>query len=138
MVLVLREEMLSMKEADRASVIGQVAEKRLGRREAAERLGLSVRQVKRLLARYRERGSSGLVSGHRGKPSNNAIDDGVRREVVGLVRERYPDFGPTFARRRGRRGSGTPKPEALGDGLPCSSTVSLISACSSQPALVSP
>ena len=38
-----------MIEADRAGVIGQLSEKRLRQREAAERLGLSVRQVKRLL-----------------------------------------------------------------------------------------
>ena len=86
-----------MKETDRASVIGQVSEKRLGQREAAEQLGLSIRQVKRLLARYRKRGSLGLVSGHRGKPSNNVIAASVRREAMGLVSERYPDFGPTFA-----------------------------------------
>ena len=48
--------MLSTREADRAGVIGQLAEKRLRQREAAERLRLGVRQVKRLLARYRERG----------------------------------------------------------------------------------
>ena len=41
--------MLSMREADWAGVIGQVEERRLRQREAAERLGLSVRQVKRLL-----------------------------------------------------------------------------------------
>ena len=41
--LMLRERMLSMKETDRASVIGQVSEKRLGQREAAEQLGLSIR-----------------------------------------------------------------------------------------------
>ncbi len=86
-----------MKEADRVSVIGQVTERRLGQRQAAERLGLSVRQVKRLVARYRERGPSGLVSGHRGKRSNNALTASVRREALALVRERYVDFGPTFA-----------------------------------------
>ena len=42
-------------------------------------------------------GAAGLVSGHRGKRPNNAIDAGVRREVVDLVRKRYRDFGPTFA-----------------------------------------
>ena len=35
----LREGMLSMEEADRAVVIGQVAEKRVRQREAAERWG---------------------------------------------------------------------------------------------------
>ena len=88
---------MSVGEADRAAVIRDVVEKRLGRREAAERLGIGVRQIKRLARRYRERGAAGLVSGHRGKRPNNAIDAGVRREVVDLVRKRYRDFGPTFA-----------------------------------------
>ena len=93
----LREGELSMAEADRAVVIGQVAEKRLRQREAADRLGLSVRQVKRLPARYRERGPAGLVSGHRGKVSNNAMAGADRRAAMELVGERYADFGPTFA-----------------------------------------
>ena len=86
-----------MAEVDRVAVVSQVAERRLSQREAAGRLGLGVRQVKRLVARYRERGAEGLASGHRGKRSNNAIDASVRRAVMELVRERYRDFGPTFA-----------------------------------------
>ena len=75
------EGVLSMAEADQAVVIGQVAETRLRQGEAARRLGMSVRQVRRLLARYRERGPAGLVSGHRGKVSNNATPaaNGVRK-----------------------------------------------------------
>ncbi|MDE0270078.1 MAG: helix-turn-helix domain-containing protein [Gammaproteobacteria bacterium] len=69
----------------------------MSQREAAVRLGLGVRQVKRLVARYRERGAAGLASGRRGRRPNNAIDASVRRAAVDLVRERYPDFGPTFA-----------------------------------------
>ena len=91
---------LSMRESDRVGVIREVVERRLRQREAAVRLGLGVRQVKRLAARYRERGAAGLVSGHRGRRSNNAIDASVRREVLELVRERYWDFGPTFAREK--------------------------------------
>ncbi len=91
---------LSMRELDRAGVIRQVVEGRLTQREAAARLGLSVRQVRRLVARYRGRGAAGLVSGHRGKRSNNAIAAATRREVLELVRERYRDFGPTFAREK--------------------------------------
>ena len=91
------EVLLSMRESDRTGVIRDVVEKRLTQREAAFRLELSVRQVKRLTARYRERGAAGLVSGRRGKRSNNAIDPALRRAALDLVRERYPDFGPTFA-----------------------------------------
>ena len=40
----------------------------------------------------------GMVSGHRGRRRpDNAIGVAVRREVLELVRDRYPDFGPTFA-----------------------------------------
>ena len=91
---------LTVLEADRAAVIGQVAERRLTQREAGFRLGLSVRQVKRLAKRYRERGAAGLASARRGRRPNNAIDTAVRREVLDLVRERYRDFGPTFAREK--------------------------------------
>ena len=91
------EVLLSMRESDRAGVIRDVVEKRLSQREAALRLRLSVRQVKRLAARYRERGAAGLVSGRRGKRSNNAIDPAVRCAALDLVRGRYPDFGPTLA-----------------------------------------
>ena len=94
------EGLMSVREADRAAVIRDVVKKRLGQREAAGRLGIGERQIKRLARRYRERGAAGLVSGHRGKRPNNAIDAGVRREVVDLVRARYRDFGPTFAREK--------------------------------------
>ena len=53
-----------------------------------------------MLARYREGGPAGLVSGRRGKPSNNAMAEAARREAMERVRERYPDFGPTFAREK--------------------------------------
>lgn len=86
-----------MKEVDRLGVIREVAGKGLRQREAGERLGLSVRQVKRLLRRYREMGARGLISGHRGRKANNAIAPQAREEMLGLVRERYADFSPTLA-----------------------------------------
>ena len=92
-----REVLLSTREADRAAVICEVVERRLRQSEAARRLGLSVRQVKRLVRRFRERGAAGLASARRGRRPNNAIDGAVRRAVLDLVREEYPDFGPTFA-----------------------------------------
>ena len=89
--------LVTVKEADRAAVMLAVLEKRLKQREAAERLGLSARQAKRLAKRYRERGAAGMASGRRGAPSNRAFGEEVRREALRLVRERYADFGPTFA-----------------------------------------
>ena len=88
---------MSQKEVDRLAVIQAVIGRQLTQRAAAGQLGLSVRQVKRLVRRYRDQGATGLVSGHRGRRPNNAIADEVRRQALDTVRERYADFGPTLA-----------------------------------------
>ncbi len=88
---------MSRKEVDRVGVIRQVVEKQLRQKEAARRLGLSVRQIKRLVQRYRVEGAAGLVSRRRGKRPNNHIADSVRQAILDLVRAHYADFGPTLA-----------------------------------------
>lgn len=88
---------MSRGEVDRLGVVQQVQARRLTQAQAAERLGLSVRQLKRLVRRFRDHGAQGLVSRHRGRRANNAISDAVREEALGWVRERYWDFSPTLA-----------------------------------------
>ena len=60
-------------------------------------LGLSVRQVKRLLHNYRQSGAEGLVSKRRGRASTNQLDEKVKRKVLDLVGGKYRGFGPTLA-----------------------------------------
>ena len=69
-------------------------------REASAQLGLSVRQVQRLVRAYRDAGDAGVVSKRRGRRPNNALDPALRREVMDWVRKRYADFGPTLAREK--------------------------------------
>ena len=88
---------MTQKAADRLEVIQQVANRALRQKEAARQLGLSVRQVKRLVARYQAEGPAGLVSRRLGRRPGNALPDAVRQEVLALVREHYADFGPTLA-----------------------------------------
>lgn len=88
---------LSHRELDRVGVIEAVAAGRQRQREAAEQLGLSVRQVKRLVRRYRDEGAAGLASRRRGRTSNRRLDAALREQALALVRERYADFGPTLA-----------------------------------------
>lgn len=88
---------MSQKEVDRLEVIQSVASGRLRQVDAARQLGLSKRQVKRLVSRYRASGAAGLVSRHRGRRPNNAIADAVRDAALEAVRTHYHDFGPTLA-----------------------------------------
>jgi transposase len=91
---------MSMRELDRLRVIQAVAERRLKPGRAAVRLGLTVRQVERLLWRYREHGALGVASGKRGRASNRKLDDVLAQRAVNIIRERYADFGPTLAREK--------------------------------------
>ena len=88
---------MSAKERERAHVIRQASERRMRQVRAAELLGIGVRQVKRLVLAYRQFGDRGLVSGRRGKPSNNRLAADTVAHVERALRERYADFGPTFA-----------------------------------------
>lgn len=88
---------LSRKELDRLQMMTRIAEKRLTRKRAAELLGMSERQVRRLYAAYRTCGAAALASAKRGRPSHRQLPQATRDRAVELVRERYGDFGPTFA-----------------------------------------
>ncbi len=88
---------MSAKERERAHVMRAVADRRLRQGRAGELLGLGVRQIKRLVASYRRRGDRGLVSGRRGKPSNNRLAGDVVVRIETALRERYGDFGATLA-----------------------------------------
>lgn len=88
---------MSHRELDRVGVVRGVVERQLTQAQAAARLKLSVRQVKRLVRRYRAEGPPGLASRRRGRPSNNHIEAAVRDHFMALIKERYADFGPTLA-----------------------------------------
>jgi transposase len=89
--------LMSGSERERAHVVRQALEHRLGQREASERLGISVRQFKRLVRCWREDGDAGLVSRQRGQASHNQLAAGHRTRISGLLKEQYHDFGPTLA-----------------------------------------
>lgn len=90
-------EFFTLDEVNRLKIIQDVVDRRLTTLMAAQRLGISDRQCRRLLSRYRESGPLGMASRRRGKPSNNQLPDGLARYALNIIRERYTDFGPTLA-----------------------------------------
>ena len=95
----MREERigLSQRERDRLRVLQEVEGRHLQQVEAAARLKLSVRQVRRLQRRWRAEGDGGLVHRGRGRVSNRKMAEALRSQVLEEVRQRYADFGPTLA-----------------------------------------
>jgi transposase len=88
---------LSKKELSRVEVMGRVKARSLRLCEAAELLGLSYRQSKRIWARYRSGGAKALQHGNCGRMSNRAYGAEFRAAVLKQVEARYEDFGPTLA-----------------------------------------
>jgi len=88
---------MSNKELDRVALMDCLDRRLIKQKEAARQLGVGARQVKRLLRAFRRNGPPALVSRRRGTPSNRRLSETIRNQALGLIRTRYPDFGPTFA-----------------------------------------
>ncbi|MGB8214291.1 MAG: ISNCY family transposase, partial [Anaerolineales bacterium] len=97
---------MSKAEMNRLEVMGQLEEKRMTQRAAAEILGMSIRQVRRLLRAYRREGAAGLVSKQRGKPSHHQLDRETVQAAIDLLHGRYAGFGPTLAHEKMVEGEG--------------------------------
>lgn len=91
---------MTTKDVLRSQVMAQVMEEKLDQESAAVRLGISVRQVKRLKRRLQDEGVRGLLSRKRGRPSNRRIPQEKLAAAVALIRTHYVDFGPTLAREK--------------------------------------
>jgi hypothetical protein len=89
------ERTLSERDAGRAAVVARVVAHTLRLVEAAELLGVSYRQAKRLLARYRVGGARGLVHQAVGRASSRRHPASVRARVLALVAVEYS--GPARA-----------------------------------------
>jgi transposase len=88
---------MSGAERERAYVVRQALGHGLGQREASERLGIGVRQFRRLVRSWKQEGDAGLVSRQRGRPSHNRLSEERRGRIADLLRGKYADFGPTLA-----------------------------------------
>src|SRR3954454_15011700 len=83
---------LSEREQRRAMALNRVLAGAWTRREAATVLGLSERQVRRLLAAYAACGPQALAHGNRGRPPAHALPAAVRAQIVALAQGKYAGF----------------------------------------------
>lgn len=86
----MKEVTLSPKDQQRLKVLQAMERNEVTGEEAARLLGRSVRQVRRLLAAYRDRDVAALPHGNRGRSPAHRTPDAVRAQVLALARDRYP------------------------------------------------
>ena len=88
--IVLNEE-----EMDRLCVLRQVKDRQLTQVEAGLRIGLTSRQIRRLLKQVEGSGFKGIKSRKLG--GNRSFPEDFKARVMTVVKASYADFGPTFA-----------------------------------------
>ena len=89
--------LMSGDERERSHLIRETVARKLRQGEAAERLGVSIRQFKRLVRAWKQDGDAGLVSRQRGRLSNHRLPEVTVQQIEQHLQATYPDFGPTLA-----------------------------------------
>jgi transposase len=82
-------------ELHRYHTLHLVLEHRLTGAEAAQSLRLSLRHVRRLLARLRREGRRAVIHGNRGRPSGRCLPPATREQILSLARGKYAGVNTT-------------------------------------------
>ena len=88
---------MSQGELKRLHVIQRAIDRIITQRDAAESVGISLRQAQRIVRRVRLEGNKGVIHRLRGTHSNRVISDKIKDKVLRLFKDKYSDFGPTLA-----------------------------------------
>lgn len=88
---------MSMRELKRLKVVQEAIERNITQKAGASMMGLSERQVRRLVRAVRDEGEGGVIHKGRGRPSNRRISQKVKDKAVVLYKKKYYGFGPTLA-----------------------------------------
>jgi transposase len=89
---------MSQSERDDLHWLKRVEAGSMTQREAAEKMGVTTRWVRKLVKRMKKQGDAVVVHGLRGRASNRKFSDKTQRQVLAILKQpEWHDFGPTFA-----------------------------------------
>jgi hypothetical protein len=89
---------MSQQERDKLHWLKRAKDGSITQREAAERIGVTDRWVRKLLKRMADEGDEVVVHGLRGRASNRKLPVKTQRQAVAILKQpEWHDFGPTFA-----------------------------------------
>ena len=81
-----------MNEQEKYEVIKELVDHNGNKNRASKKLGLSRRQIDRLIIIYKEKGKSGFIHGNRGKCPSKTLDKSISEDIVLLYKTKYQDF----------------------------------------------
>src|ERR1044071_1521246 len=89
---------MSQEERDELHWLKKAKDGTITQRDAAAKMGISDRWVRKLLKRMARQGDAVVVHGLRGRPSNRKLPAKTQRQALAILKQpEWHDFGPTFA-----------------------------------------
>ena len=88
----MRKVELKMKEKEKYDVIKELVDHNGNKNRACKKLGISKRQVNRLIIKYKEKGKAGFVHGNRTRKPINALDKSISEDIILLYKSKYQDW----------------------------------------------
>lgn len=83
---------LNSKEKEKVEIIKLVIDKKITQIEATTKLGLTDRQIRRLVNKYKNGGEKEFIHGNRGKISNKKIPEELSTEIINNYLSEYSDY----------------------------------------------
>jgi transposase len=90
--------LMTQAERDRLVALKKAKKKLITQKQAAEEIGITERQVRRLLRKLRRKGDQAVIHELRGRESNRKLSAEVEQRAITILSEPvYRGFGPTLA-----------------------------------------
>ena len=88
----MRKVELRMNEKEKYEVIKELVDHKGNKNRAAKKLGISRRQIDRLIIKYKEKGKSAFVHGNRNKKPVNTLDKSISEDIILLYKTKYQEW----------------------------------------------
>ena len=88
----MRKVELRMNEQLKYETIKELVDHNGNKNRASEKLGLSRRQIDRLIIKYKEKGKSAFVHGNRSRKPVSTLDKSISEDIILLYKSKYQDW----------------------------------------------
>ena len=88
----MRKVELRMNEKEKYEVIKELVDHNGNKNRASKKLGISRRQIDRLIIKYKEKGKDGFIHGNRSRKPVNALNKSISEDIILLYSNKYQDW----------------------------------------------
>ena len=85
----MRKVELRMNEQEKYEVIKELIDHNGNKKRAEKKLGISRRQIDRLIVKYKKKGKSAFVHGNRNKKPASTLDKSISEDIILLYTNKY-------------------------------------------------